>query len=191
MSIRQMLFEEGQELNIRECPKLQPRDTTVEALQKLMDDETVKIVKSGKSYYDVSSKPEIFDAARDDFSLESLTKVDQRDLRHSEMKPAFQDENTSNPDPMAALFQKTESDEEEPAEEYERKTYYLRLDQIEALKALRFKEDRDVSAIVRELFDIAIAQKSLEHNFDFRADAEQRLLANPRKPKKRSKKRNG
>lgn len=175
MSIRQMSFEEGQELNIRECPKLQPKNTTIEELKKLSEDETIKIVKSGKSYFDVTARPEIFNAAHDDFKLDELTKIEQRDLRQTDVTPAFAEEKV-DVDPMALLFQNTSRPEKEPAEPMKRATYYLRQDQLEALRLIRFKEVKDVSYVVRELLDIAIAEKSREHGTDFKEEAEQNLL---------------
>lgn len=185
MSIRQMSYEEGQALNIRECPKLQPKDTIVDELKKLSEDPNIKIVKSGKSYFDVTSKPEIFDAAHDDFKLEELTKIDQRDLRQTNVTPAFAEEPT-DADPMSLLFKNT-SQEDDEGEELERKTYYLRADQIEALRIISFKEHKDVSEAVRDFFDIAIATKSEQHGTNFRTEAEQNLLLNPRKSRKNKK----
>lgn len=183
MSIRQMTFEEGQALNIRTCPKLPPKNTTAEELKKLMADESVKIVKSGKSYFDVATRPEIFEQARDDFKLEELTKIDQRDLRQADVTPAFAE--TDDTDPMAALFKNTSQEEEEQVEEYERKTYYLRLDQIVSLEHLCLLEGKDISEMIRELIDIGITDKSTARGVDFRAEAERILLEQPRKPKKR------
>lgn len=189
MSIRQMSFEEGQALNIQECPRLAPKDTTFEELENLSNDQERLIVKSGKSYYDVTKKPEIFEQAHDDFSLNSLTKMDQRDLRRSEITPAFDEPTQVDADPMSLLFQNTTPQEEAEIEELERKTYYLRLDQIETLRTLCYKENSDVSRIVRELLDIGIAQKSELHNFDFKTDSEQKILAQPRRPRRKNRKR--
>ena len=189
MSIRQMSFEEGQALNIQECPRLAPKDTTFEELENLVNDEKIFIVKSGKSYYDVTKRPEIFEQARDDFKLNSLTKMEQRDLRRTEMTPAFDEQAQADVDPMAMLFKNTTPQEEEDIEELERKTYYLRLDQIETLRTIVYKEHSDVSRVVRELLDIGIAQKSELHGFDFKTDSEQKILAQPRKPKRKNRKR--
>lgn len=178
-----MSFEEGQALNIRACPKLPPKNTTIEELKKLAADENIKIVKSGKSYFDVTTKPEIFEQAHDDFKLDELTKIDQRDLRQSEITPAFTE--SEDADPMAALFKNTSQEEEEQIEEYERKTYYLRPDQIVSLDHLRLLEGKDVSEMIRELIDIGIAEKSTARGVDFRAEAEKILLEQPRRPKKR------
>lgn len=189
MSIRQMSFEEGQALNIQECPRLAPKDTTFEELEKLANDNIFLIVKSGKSYYDVTKKPEIFEQAHDDFNLGSLTKMDQRDLRRTELAPAFDEPIQPDTDPMALLFKNTTPQDEEGVDELERKTYYLRLDQIETLRTICFKEDKDVSQVVRELLDIGITQKSELHGFDFKTDSEQKILTKPRKPKRKNRKR--
>lgn len=180
-----MSFEEGQAVNIRECPKLPTKDTTIEELKKFAQDENFLIVKSGKSYFDVTKRPEIFEQAHDDFDIDLLTKIDQRELRQAEIMPAF-NEPIDN-DPMSLLFQNT-SEEEEVYEEYDRKTYYLRLDQVETIRQLCFKEHADVSEMIRELLDMAIAQKSEQHGYDYRAESERNLLTKPRKPKRKNRK---
>lgn len=187
MSIRELSFDEGQSLNIRECPKLPPNQTTLNALKDYETRKDILIVKSGRSYHDVTSKPDIFNQARP-FDLGSLTAIEQKELQQKEVTPAFSEDKDA--DPMAVLFKNTAQEEdEEEYEEYERKTYYLRLDHIESLRRLGFVEQRDVSDLVRELLDIGIASKSVEHNTDFRKEAEEHVLTQPRKPKKRKKKR--
>lgn len=183
MGIRQLTFEKGEELNIRECMKL-PKNTSIETLQEYANKADAMIVKSGKSYFDVAARPEIYEAA-EEFDLSSLTPIDQREMRRTEITPAF-DESVEN-DPMAMLYQNTSQPEEEEYEEYERKTYYLRPNQIEALRLICFKQVKDVSEAVRDLLDAAIAAKGEEFGVDFLAEADKNLLAMPRKPKKRKK----
>lgn len=183
MSIRQMSFDEGESLKIRECLKLPP-NTSIEELKKHAENQEILIVKSGKSYFNVTAKPEIYDQAKE-FDISSLTGIDKRDMQQTDATPAFPEK--QDIDPMSMLYQNTSQTDEEEYEEYERKTYYLRLEQIEVLKILCFKENKDVSELVRELFDIAIEKKSEEHDYDFQAEAAQRLLTTPRKKKKRKK----
>lgn len=187
MSIRQMSFEEGQALNIRECQRIPSKNTTIDELKDYAVREDMLVVKSGTSYFDVTAKPEIFEAAHE-FDIDSLTNMDRRDLKQTELEPAFSSENNADADPMAALFRNTSQDEEEEYEEYERKTYYLRSVQVEALRLLCFHEHKDVSEMVRELLDTAITEYGKRHFEDIYAEAEKNLQNKPKKIRRKKKK---
>jgi len=60
-------------------------------------------------------------------------------------------------------------------EALKRATYYMRVDQLEALSILCFEEGEDKSRFIRKMFDIAIEKIGKENGRDYRSEAEARV----------------
>lgn len=159
MAIRQLPFELGDELGIRQKGTRVPDDEILENLEHNLQSEESLIVKCGKSFWDVTFHPEIFDKG-EEFTAENLTATDLKQMEKGKTPtPAFKSTAQDEvPNPMSILFHKTEEveGEEEEQERFERKTYYLRLADIEALTILCHETRVEVSAMVREIFERGI-----------------------------------
>ncbi|MBQ8248158.1 MAG: hypothetical protein IJZ42_13600 [Lachnospiraceae bacterium] len=149
MAIRKMEFVKGDELNIRSFPRIENK-VIYENLDKLMEDETQLIVKSGKSYWDVTQNPEIFKQA-EEFNPNELTGIEKKEMQQATAPVHAYSEQPEAPiDPMSMLYQKTEEEEEEP-EYVVRKTYYMSELAVEVIDAYRYVNKTEISEAVREL----------------------------------------
>lgn len=178
MAIKQLSYEAGEELGVRQKGNRIPENEILDNLDHILQSEDFHIVKCGKSFWDVTAHPEIFEKG-EEFSVESLTATDLKQMEKPKVPtPAFkspvQDTNTN---PMSILFHKTEEEEEEEEQEkLERKTYYLRPKDIEALTILCHETRVEVSAMVREIFERGINSIAAEMEYgDVYAQAEENL----------------
>ena len=184
MNIKQLKFDIGEELNIRECPKLKTK--SIDDLQALVSEGTT-IVKCGRAYYDVSNRIDIYEHEQaEELDISSLTSIDRKDISSSPVMAAVFPEGIDEraDDPMAMLFQKTDVEEKKPEDEtlLPRKTYFIRNNQITAMNQLCVLEDRKISEMVRELIDIGLEAKKEEYSRDFLAEAD--MIQNAQKQKK-------
>ena len=156
MAIKQLPFEVGEELGIRQKGNRLPESEILENLKNNLERQDVLIVKCGKSFWDVTAYPEIFEEG-EEFTVENLTATDLKQMEKPKMPtPAFKSP-VQEKNPMSILFHKTEQEEEEEGQEMlVRKTYYLRLTDIEALTILCHETRVEVSAMVREIFERGI-----------------------------------
>ena len=178
MAIKQLDYNKGEELNIRSYPRLQSAEI-LEKINETIERTDMLIVKCGKSFWDVTKAPEIFEQA-DEFNPESLTGIEKKEMQKSNAPaPAYEDNYTLEDDPMNLLFHRTE---EEP--EYVRKTYYLTPTQVEWLRLLCFHRHEEVSEMVRQIFDCALPILSEAYG-DLGAQAANNVSQNPPKTKKR------
>lgn len=185
MAIRQLLFDIGENLGIRQKGNRLIESDVLENLKKNLESKEQLIVKCGKSFWDVTAYPEIFEEGTE-FTVDDLTSIDRKQMAKKEPpKPAFEDDATSNP--LAALYHKTDEEEEdEEPERLERRTYYLRPKDIEALTILCHETRVELSAMVREIFERGIGSIAEELECgDIYARAESNL-ANGVKGKKKS-----
>lgn len=178
MAIRQLPFDKGEAFEIRSKANRVPNDEIGENLKHYLEDEKRLIVKCGKSYWDVSAWPEIYEAG-DEFRVEDLTSIDKKQMgKQAPPKPAFVDNILQEPaSPLAALYHRTDVDEaEEEHVEYDRKTYYLFQRQVEALRILCHETNMEVSAMAREIFERGIPSiaEEIGHD-DIFAEAEANL----------------
>lgn len=193
MAIRQLPFEKGEEFEIRSKANRVPSDEVLEHIKEHLADEKTLIVKCGKSFWDVSAWPEIYEAG-DEFRVEGLTSIDRKQMGRPEPpKPAFVENILQDPadNPLTALYHRTDEDEaEEEPEVLERKTYYLRAKDVEALTILCHETRTEVSAMVREIFVRGIASISEDIGYgDIYAEAEANLAKHGSTGKKKSYKR--
>lgn len=178
MAIRKLLFEEGEKFELRSKTTRVPNDEILENMQQYLQDEGRLIVKCGKSFWDVSAYPEIYEAG-EEFHEEDLTSIDKKQMEKKEApKPAFVENLINQPadNPLAALYHKTEEEEEPEPEVLDRKTYYLRQKDVEALRILCYETNTEVSAMVREIFARGIPDIAAEIGYgDVYAEAEANL----------------
>ena len=81
MNIKQLKFDIGEELNIRECPKLKTK--SIDELQALVSEGTM-IVKCGRAYYDVSNRIDIYEHEQaEELDISSLTSIDRKDKQEN------------------------------------------------------------------------------------------------------------
>lgn len=165
MAIRQLPFEKGEEFGIRnKAAKFSQKETAdmLENIKNYLERKDILIVKSGRSYYDVTAYPEIFEEG-DEFRVEDLTAIDRKQMSAPEPpKPAFEEplvvEEKVNP--LAELYHRTDEEEtvdpQELLKALDRKTYYLHKVQIEELAVLCHEMRVETSAMVREIFDRGI-----------------------------------
>ena len=192
MAIRQLPFDKGEEFELRSKATRVPNDEIGENLKKYLEDEQRLIVKCGKSFWDVSSWPEIYEAG-DEFRVEDLTSIDRKQMEKQDPpKPAFVENLLQEPrNPLAELYHRTDEEEvEEEPETLERKTYYLRPKDIEALTILCHETRTEVSAMVREIFERGISSiaEDIGHEGIY-AEAEANLAKHGSTGKKKSFKR--
>lgn len=177
MAIKQLPFEVGEELGVRQKGNRFPENEILDNLKKNLERDDVLIVKCGKSFWDVTAYPEIFDAG-EEFTVESLTATDLKQMEKPKVPtPAFKSP-VQDPNPMSILFHKTDEveEEEEEQERLVRKTYYLRPKDIEALTILCHETRVEVSAMVREIFERGINSIADEFEYgDIYAQAEENL----------------
>lgn len=168
MAIKQLPFEKGEEFGIRQKGHRLPSDEVMENMKWNLENDTL-IVKCGKSFWDVSAYPEIYEAG-DEFRVEDLTSIDRKQMeKAAPPKPAFEESAKNEPslNPMAYLFHKTEP--EEPEQEpvaLVRKTYYLEPKHVEALTILCHDSRVELSAMVREIFDRGLPSIGIEMGYD-------------------------
>lgn len=176
MAIKQLPYEAGEELGIRQKGNRIPENEILENLEHILQSEDFHIVKCGKSFWDVTAHPEIFEKG-EEFSAESLTATDLKQMEKPKVPAQVFKSPVQETSPMSILFHKTEEDEEEEETEIlERKTYYLRLKDIEALTILCHTTRVEVSAMVREIFERGINSIAEEMNYgDVYAQAEENL----------------
>lgn len=157
MAIRKLTWGRGSELGIREIAEMLDGELVLKYLDENLKNPEQLILKCGKSFYDVTNCPKLFDEG-EEFDPSELTSIDKKQLNERPAPvPAFQDEpEPAKDDRMNLLFQKTEEEEEAEPEKLERKTYYLRPKDIEALTILCYETRVEVSAMVREIFEIGI-----------------------------------
>lgn len=192
MAIRQLPFEKGEEFELRSKASRVPSDEVLEHIKEHLEDERTLIVKCGKSFWDVSAWPEIYEAG-DEFHAEDLTSIDLKQMEKKEPpKPAFVENILQEPaNPLTALYHRT--DEEEPEEEPEelvRKTYYLRRKDVEALTILCHETRTEVSAMVREIFERGISSIAEDISYgDIYAEAEANMAKHSSVSKKKAFKR--
>ena len=189
MAIRQLPFEKGEEFEIRGKANRVPSDEVLEHLKEHLEDEKTLIVKCGKSFWDVSAFPEIFEAG-DEFREEGLTSIDLKQMEKKEPpKPAFVDNILQEPtNPLTALYHRTDEEEvEEEPQQWDRKTYYLYPRDVEALRILCHETNTEVSAMVREIFARGIPSiaEEIGHD-DIYAEADHNLAKNGTTAKKKS-----
>lgn len=168
MAIRKLSWEIGDSMGIRERGEKLADDLVLKYLDDVAAHEEQLVVKCGKSFWDVTNAPEIFERG-EEFDPNSVTEIDRAQMgAPTQPKPAFQ---TAQPavadDPMKLLFQKTEPNEtDDKPEKLERKTYFLRPTQIEALAILCHNERVEVSVMVREIFDRGMASIAEQLGYD-------------------------
>ena len=191
MAIRQLPYETGEELGIRQKGNRLPENEILENLEHNLQSEDSLIVKCGKSFWDVTFHPEIFEKG-EEFIVESLTATDLKQMKKPKAPtPAFKAPAQEEVNPMSILFHKTdeEEDDEEETEILERKTYYLRPKDIEALTILCHETRVEVSAMVREIFERGINSIAAEMEYgDVYAKAEENLAKGVGSKKKSFKK---
>lgn len=189
MAIKQLPYEIGEELGIRQKGNRIPENEILENLEHNLQSEESLIVKCGKSFWDVTFHPEIFEKG-EEFTPENLTATDLKQMEKPKIPtPAFKaPEQEVNP--MSILFHKTEdAGEEEEQERLERKTYYLRPKDIEALTILCHETRVEVSAMVREIFERGINSIAEEFEYgDVYAQAEENIAKGVGSKKKSFKK---
>lgn len=153
MAIKQLPFEKGEELLIRQKGNRLIESEIMENLKHNLIREDLLILKCGKSFWDVTAYPEIFDEG-DEFRVEDLTDTDKKQLGKVEApEPAFK---TTTPveNPMSMLFHRTDMENNKKEKDsLLRKTYYLRPKDVEALTILCHYTRVEVSAMVREIFE--------------------------------------
>lgn len=177
MAIRKLNWEIGDSMGIREKAEKLSDELVLKYLEETMEHEEQLVLKCGKSFWDVTNAPELFEAG-DEFDPSSLTEIDKKQLSEGPApKQAFQNEQSSiKEDPMSLLFRKTEKDEENEKEDYLRKTYYLRPKDVEALTILCHFTRVEVSAMVREVFERGLKSIANEIEYgDIYAEAEENL----------------
>ena len=190
MAIRQLPFEKGEEFEIRNKASRVPNDEVGENMKALLQDEQRLIVKCGKSFWDVSAWPDIFEAG-DEFRVEDLTSIDRKQMEKKDPpKPAFVENilQESSNNPLSALYHRTdEEDVEEEPEKLERKTYFLRAKDVEALTLICHETRTEISAMVREIFERGIASIAEDIGYgDVYAEAEANLAKHGSTGKKKS-----
>lgn len=193
MAIRQLLFDKGEEFDITNKATRIPSDKVLENMKNFLEDENTLIVKCGKSFWDVTAAPEIYEAGSE-FRVEDLTSIDMKQMgKQTPPKPAFVENILQDPadNPLSALYHRTDEEEpEEEPEELERKTYYLRPKDIEALTILCHETRTEVSAMVREIFVRGIASIAEDIGYgDIYAEAEANLAKHGSTGKKKAFKR--
>lgn len=166
MAIKKMTWEKGQALGIREKGEKLPDDLVLKYLDENMQNPEQLILKCGKSFWDVTNAPMLFDEG-EDFDPSELTSIDKKQLSEKATAvPAFQDEpDNTEADRMNLLFRRTEDEEPEEADTLERKTYYFRSKDIEALTILCHETRVEMSAMAREIFERGI--KSIADEFGY------------------------
>lgn len=177
MAIKQLPYEAGEELGIRQKGNRIPENEILDNLEHILQSEDFHIVKCGKSFWDVTAHPEIFEKG-EEFSVESLTATDLKQMQTPRVPAqAFKTPAQEEINPMSILFHKTDEEEEqEEQEKLERKTYYLRPKDIEALTILCHETRVEVSAMVREIFERGINSIAAEMEYgDVYAQAEENL----------------
>lgn len=165
MAIKQLPFEKGEELLIRQKGNRLIESEVMENLKNNLVREDMLIIKCGKSFWDVTGYPEIFDEG-DEFRVEDLTSTDRKQLETPKApEPAFKGNQVSD-NPMSALFHRTDVEEKESEpEKLERKTYYLRSRDVEALMLLHTFTRVEISALVREVFERGL--KSIAEEIEY------------------------
>lgn len=177
MAIKQLPFEKGEVLNIRQKGNRLIESEVLENLKKNLESEDILIVKCGKSFWDVSAYPEIFEAGSE-FTVEDLTATDKKQMEKVEApEPVFKAATTTENE-MSMLFHRTDvTKENEELEKLERKTYYLRSKDVEALMLLHTHTRVEISALVREIFERGIRSIADEIEYgDIYAQAEKNII---------------
>lgn len=176
MAIKQLPFEKGEELGVRHKGNRLIESEIMENLKNNLVREDLLIIKCGKSFWDVTAYPEIFNEG-DEFRVEDLTETDKKQLGQVKApEPAYKAPETTD-NPMAMLFHRTDTEDgEQEKEEYLRKTYYLRPKDVEALTILCHWTRVEVSAMVREVFERGLKSIADEIEYgDLYAEAEENL----------------
>lgn len=187
MAIKQLPFEKGEKFGIRQKGHRIPSEEVMENIKHNLENETL-IVKCGKSFWDVTAYPEIFEEG-DEFRVEDLTSIDRKQMERPEPpKPAFEGTGAtgSKSNPMSMLFHKTETSTPEPVT-LVRKTHYFEPKQVEAVRILCHLENMEVSAMMREIVvrGVNSIAKEFGHG-DVFAEAEANLAKVGRVGKKKS-----
>ena len=113
MAIKQLPYEAGEELGIRQKGNRIPENEILENLEHILQSEDFHIVKCGKSFWDVTAYPEIFEKG-EEFSAESLTATDLKQMEKPKVPAqAFKAPAPEEINPMSILFHKTDEVEEE------------------------------------------------------------------------------
>lgn len=174
MAIKQLPFEQGEELLVRQKGNRLIESEIMENLKYNLERDDVLILKCGKSFWDVTAYPEIFEAG-DEFRVEDLTETDKKQMGQvAKPEPVYKAPYTSD-NPMSMLFHRTDT-EDEGKEKYLRKTYYLRPKDVEALTILCHYTRVEVSAMVRETFERGLQSIANEIGYeDLYAEAEENL----------------
>lgn len=161
MAIRQLTFEQGQRLEVKNKASRFAPDEVLEKMDEYLRDEKTLIIKCGKSFWNVTAYPEIFEQG-EEFDPKGLTSIDLKQMQKpTPPKPAY--EENPNEDTkrnlMRQLFHKSDEvnsedeTQEEESKKRVRKTYYLNEIDVEALAILCYYLGVEVSAMVREIFE--------------------------------------
>ena len=153
MAIKKLTFTRGEELGIRTKGKrLDPADV-LENMKQYLEQTDKLIIRCGKSFYDITDHPEIFEEG-EEFREEEMTSIDKKQMqRPAEAKPAYQDDTAEKKaeNPLADLYHRTDEPENKKAEEtLIRRTYIFRPTDIEAVRLLNHELGGEISALVRE-----------------------------------------
>lgn len=190
MAIRQLPFDKGQDFDITNKAARIRSDEVLANMENYLKDEKTLVVKCGKSFWDVTAVPEIYEAG-EEFQVDNLTDIDRKQMGKQEPpKPAFVDTILQDPkaNPLTALYHKTDEEEvEEEPPQLDRKTYYLYPRDVEALRILCHETHTEVSAMVREIFARGIPSIAEEiGKEDIYAEAEANLAKNGTTAKKKA-----
>lgn len=179
MAIKKLSFERGEELDIRTKGKrLDPADV-LENMKQYLERQDALIVRCGKSFYDVTDYPEVFEEG-EEFREDEMTSIDVKQMqRPAAPRPAYQDpaKEQKAQNPLADLYHRTDKPENtEVAEKLVRKTYYLRPVDAEVLTILCHETRVEISAMAREALARGMRSIAEEIGFeDIYAEAEQSL----------------
>lgn len=177
MAIRKLTYDKGDALGIHEKGEKLDAALVLKYLDDNLQNEEQLIVKCGKSFWDVTNAPEIFEAG-EEFTPEDLTAIDEKQYGKTDAaKPAFaKTPEEEKEDRLNLLFQKTDKEPEETPEKWVRKTYYLREKDVEALSIMCHVNSIEVSAMVREVFERGLTSIADEIEYgDVYAEAEENI----------------
>lgn len=151
MAIRKMEFTQGEELNIRSCPRIETK-YILENIDDLLKQEGTLIVKCGKSFWDVTNNRDIYNQA-EEFDPQELTGIEKKEMQLAATSPLAHAYDGKDPaqDPMSMLYQKTEDDTEIEEEHVTRKTFYATDLVLSVIDTYRFRNGTEVSEAIREL----------------------------------------
>ena len=168
MAIRQLTYEEGEDYGIRQKGRRLPNDDVIENINLFLDNDAL-IVKCGRSFWDVSSYPEVFLAGDVYYADGAFSSNICQDVVREPIAQGSEvlndGEHVDEPLPAQVPFTDFIVSKGVNDSLFVRGTYYLKKEQIEAMRILSYGENVQISALAREIFDRGLMSIAEEFSY--------------------------